>query len=48
MIDPIFILILIFILFPFILMNYQKMRKNQKEIIELLKETNRLLSEAKN
>ncbi len=42
--DLLLLLFFVFVFFPFVLMNFQKIRKGQGEIIELLKESNRLLN----
>ena len=48
MTDPIFFILFFLVFVPFVLMNFHNIRKAQKEIIALLQETNRLLSEMVN
>ncbi|MEN6480857.1 MAG: hypothetical protein ABFD29_01585 [Anaerolineaceae bacterium] len=43
--DTIFLVLFIVIFFPFLLINFQRIQKAQKEIIEQLHEGNRLLAE---
>jgi len=43
--DPISFILFFFVFVPFILIHLQNKRKTDKEIINLLRETNRLLSE---
>ena len=38
--DPIFMFLFTFVFFPLFIMNFAKMNKTQKEIVELLKEIN--------
>lgn len=44
MTDALYLILFILVFFPFVLMNFQKIHKAQQEIIELLKETNRLMA----
>lgn len=43
--DALYLILFVIVFFPFLLMNFQRIHKAQQEIIELLKETNRLMAE---
>lgn len=44
MTDALYLILFILVFFPFLLMNFQKIHKAQQEILEQMKETNRLLA----
>jgi len=46
--DPISFILFFLIFVPFLLMNFNNVRKSQKEIVALLRESNRLLAEIAN
>jgi len=45
MVNTIFLILFVVVFFPFVLMNFNNIRKGQKEILDQLRETNRLLAE---